>query len=161
MSGMLCFISGFHHYVVENIFFIHATGRAEYEKYRANETARARILPYIEDMPPHLAAADIAVTRCGAMTIAELSAAGVPAILIPSPNVTANHQYKNANATARMGGAVTLSEGELDTGSLRSLLTELSRDTERRDKMRRANRGHRECVEAKIRAAVAVLLDKK
>ena len=71
-----------------------------------------RIVPYIEDMATVLCAADIAITRSGALTLAELSFAGTPTILIPSPNVTANHQYENAKAFFEGGAAVLIEESE-------------------------------------------------
>lgn len=109
------------------ILFIHATGRGEYEtfKSRGEEMDNCRILPYIEDMPLFLAAADVAVTRCGAMTLAEICAAGVPSILIPSPNVTADHQTRNAEALAKIGGAVVIPEAQLSAEKLKKEIDNL------------------------------------
>ena len=106
--------------VTEGVVHIHATGRAEFEEYAtlAAGNASCRILPYIEDMPLYLAAADIGITRCGAMTLAEICTAGLPSILIPSPNVTANHQYKNALALSQLGGAIVIEEAVLSAESL-------------------------------------------
>ncbi len=58
---------------------------------------------YIDDMPRCMAAADVVISHCGAMTLSELPAAGKPSILIPSPNVAENHQYHNAMALVNKG----------------------------------------------------------
>ncbi|MBR2930982.1 MAG: UDP-N-acetylglucosamine--N-acetylmuramyl-(pentapeptide) pyrophosphoryl-undecaprenol N-acetylglucosamine transferase [Clostridia bacterium] len=98
--------------------WVHATGRRHFESVKAvagknTDKGCLRILPYIEDMPLWLAAADIGVTRGGAMTLAELCAARLPAIIIPSPNVTDDHQTKNAEALAEAGAVRLLAESEL------------------------------------------------
>ena len=69
-----------------------------------------QVLPFIEDMPDRMRAADLVICRAGAMSISELAAAGKAAILIPSPNVTGDHQYRNAKALADAGAAVLLEE---------------------------------------------------
>ena len=112
----------------EGCLLIHGTGRREFEKYRESESEGRRVLPYIDDMPLYLAAADVAITRCGAMTLAELCAAGLPAVLVPSPNVTANHQYENARALAECGGAILLSESDLSADRLSTEILKLRAD---------------------------------
>ncbi len=77
------------------------------------DSNQIRITQYIDDMPTVLAACDVAVTRAGAMTISELCAIKKPSVLIPSPNVTANHQEKNAHALVTQGGATKISETDL------------------------------------------------
>lgn len=98
---------------------IHATGRSEYERLREEHpklcsgVAKCKIVPYIENMPLYLTAADMAITRCGAMTLSELAATGTAAILIPSPNVSDNHQYKNARDFENKGAAFLIEESAL------------------------------------------------
>lgn len=70
------------------------------------------IREYIYDMPTVMAAADLVLCRAGASTIAELSAIAKPCVLVPSPNVTGDHQTKNAQVLAQAGGAVLLPEKE-------------------------------------------------
>ena len=70
------------------------------------------IREYIYDMPVVMSAADVVLSRAGASTISELTATTHPAILVPSPNVTANHQEKNARVLSDKGAAVLLLEGE-------------------------------------------------
>ncbi|MBQ2793116.1 MAG: undecaprenyldiphospho-muramoylpentapeptide beta-N-acetylglucosaminyltransferase [Clostridia bacterium] len=143
------------------ILFIHATGRRDYEKYKALGGENARIIPYVEDMPTYLAAADIAVTRCGAMTLAELEAAGVPSILIPSPNVTANHQYENARALCECGAAVMITEAELSAEALYREILALKKTRAKREKMRAALYGRGGRCDGKIHAALRTLLSEK
>lgn len=72
-----------------------------------------KILPYIYNMDEELAAADVAITRAGAITVSELCAIGKPAIVIPSPNVVNNHQLYNAKFMEKKGAAVVITEDEL------------------------------------------------
>lgn len=88
--------------------------------------SRVRLLPYLNDMPAALAAADLAVTRAGAMTLAELTARGVPSVLIPSPNVTHDHQTANARVLVRHGAARVVAEDALS--HVRSVVYALLKD---------------------------------
>ena len=84
---------------------------------RLGDPPWVHVLPYIEDMPSALAAADLAVTRSGAMTTSELLNQGLPAVLVPLPTAAANHQAHNAMALAQAGAAVVVSQPHL-TGEL-------------------------------------------
>ncbi|HPU58956.1 MAG TPA: glycosyltransferase, partial [Candidatus Avimonas sp.] len=100
---------------------IHATGSSGYKDVVAKleehgitgENSSIRVREYINDMARCMAAADLVISRCGAMTLSELPAAGKPAILIPSPNVAENHQYHNAMALVNKGAAVCIEEKDL------------------------------------------------
>lgn len=93
---------------------------------------------YIYDMPTVMAAADLVICRAGAATIAEVAAAGKPAIFVPSPNVTDNHQEKNARIIEERGGAVVLRENECDGDKLYETAAALLGDRERLGTMSRA-----------------------
>lgn len=97
---------------------------------------------YIYDMPLVMAAADLVICRAGASTISELSAIAKPAILIPSPNVTADHQTKNAKVLSERGAAVLLPEAECDGRSdgLFNVISDLMKHPEKREAMSRALR---------------------
>ena len=95
---------------------------------------------YIYDMPLVMAAADLVLCRAGASTIAEIAAIAKPAVLVPSPNVVADHQTKNARVLANAGGAVLLPEGESSGETLYALMTGLLSDAPRREAMSRALR---------------------
>ena len=86
---------------------------------------------YIYDMPRVMTAADLVVCRAGASTISELCYMGKPVIIVPSPNVTNNHQEKNARVLEEAGGAKVLLEGEFDAQSLLADVKELLSDDEK------------------------------
>ncbi len=118
---------------------IHATGKAAYAGFC--DELKARDLPlkgqgiwvreYIDDMPRCMAAADLVICRCGAMTLSELPAAAKPAVLIPSPYVAENHQFHNAMALVEKGAALCIEEKELSVESLWSALNGLINDPDR------------------------------
>jgi UDP-N-acetylglucosamine--N-acetylmuramyl-(pentapeptide) pyrophosphoryl-undecaprenol N-acetylglucosamine transferase len=95
---------------------------------------------YINNMPEALAAADVAVSRAGAMATAELLAWGIPMLLVPLPTAAADHQSHNARALAQAGAAVMLIERELTPTKLWSELLRISGDAPLRDAMSAAAR---------------------
>ncbi len=127
---------------------IHSVGSMYYdgfmEKLNADapdyEKRGADVRKYIYDMPRVMAAADIILCRAGASTLSELAYMGKPVIIVPSPNVTNNHQEKNARVLEKAGGAKVLLEGEFDAESLLSDVKELLADKARLDEMSEAMR---------------------
>ena len=115
---------------------LHATGKRYFKilksQYIDREINGCKILPYIDNMPIALSAADLVICRCGAMTLSELSAVGVPAILIPSPNVSNNHQYKNARYLADSGAAEIIEEKHLTSEALEKAIIKLKNDKNER-----------------------------
>jgi UDP-N-acetylglucosamine--N-acetylmuramyl-(pentapeptide) pyrophosphoryl-undecaprenol N-acetylglucosamine transferase len=114
-----------------------ATGPAHHDAIAARVRelgleAWVHVLPYIDEMPYALAAADLAVSRAGAMALAELCAWGVPSVLVPLPTAAANHQHHNAVALADAGAAVLLPEAELAPGRLWAELGRLAADNSAR-----------------------------
>lgn len=93
---------------------------------------------YIYNMPQLMAAADLIITRAGASTLNEIQAAGTPCIIVPSPNVTDNHQEKNARVLERHNAAVVLTEPGLTAQALYEAADALLRDAPRRESMRSA-----------------------
>lgn len=119
----------------KNILHIHATGSRGvplFEKLAAEKGVTVGqslvVREYIEDMPQMLAAADLVISRAGALTLAELEAAGRAAILIPSPNVAENHQYYNALELQKAGAAVVIEEKELTADRLIETVERLTAD---------------------------------
>lgn len=86
-------------------------------------------------MPHALAAADLAISRAGAMALAELCAWGIPSLLVPLPHAAANHQYHNAVALADAGASLLLPEAELGGGRLWREVVSLAGAPERRASM--------------------------
>jgi len=93
---------------------------------------------YLYNMPTVMAAADIVISRAGASSCNEIAASGTPCILIPSPNVTDNHQEKNALALANQGGAVMIRESECTAQRLFEEISTLLEDKTRYSQMRKA-----------------------
>ncbi len=90
---------------------------------------------YIYDMADVMRAADLVLSRAGASTIAELTALGVPAILVPSPNVTNHHQEKNANVLGEHGAALVLAQEGLDGKALFTAASGILHDEGKRTEM--------------------------
>ena len=101
-------------------------------------TGGAEVREYIYDMPLVMAAADLVVCRAGASTISELTAIAKPCVLVPSPNVTNNHQEKNARVLEHHGAAVVLLEPEIDGTALYREVKDLLADPEKRAAMSKA-----------------------
>ena len=97
------------------------------------------ILPYMDEMPALLSATTVLVSRAGATILAELTALGIPAILIPSPYVTHHHQDYNAQALAAQGAAVVLAEASLAQGALEAQLDALLASPIRLESMHKAS----------------------
>ncbi len=104
------------------LIHLHATGKRDKEYMEQELKKRGlgftsvgdiRVCEYIHDMPRVLAAADLMICRAGAITLAELAAIGKPAIIIPSPNVSENHQYKNAKVFSDKNAAVLIEDKDL------------------------------------------------
>ena len=96
---------------------------------------------YIFNMPIVLAAADVVIGRAGSGTCNEIAAAGVPCILIPSPNVTNNHQEKNARVLEAGGGAVVLLEQECSAKRVYQEIMKLLKDSQKSGEMSKNLRG--------------------
>ena len=90
---------------------------------------------YIYDMPLEMAAADVVISRSGAATCNEIAASGTPSILIPSPNVTNNHQEHNARVLSNKDAAVTILEKDCTAQGIFDELQALLRDSARRENM--------------------------
>ena len=123
---------------------VHAAGKldsvhmAEYLKGAGvdlTKTPELDVREYIQDMGTYMRAADLVISRAGASTISELTALGVPAIIVPSPNVTHNHQEHNARVLADAGGAVMLLERECSGEKLFDTACSILHDPDRRRRM--------------------------
>ena len=95
------------------------------------------IREYIYNMPAVMAAADVVIGRAGSATCNEIAASGTPCILIPSPNVTNNHQEKNARVLEEAGGAVVILEKDCTPKEMYKVVSEMLADEDRRAEMSR------------------------
>jgi UDP-N-acetylglucosamine--N-acetylmuramyl-(pentapeptide) pyrophosphoryl-undecaprenol N-acetylglucosamine transferase len=100
----------------------------------APEASRVKVLPYIERMEDAYAASDLAVSRSGASTLAELTRAGVPSVLVPYPHAAADHQTANAKVMEEAGAGVLIPEERADTELMPAVMSIL-RDAGRREAM--------------------------
>ena len=144
----------------------HVTGRRDYEAFAASGHVASghvasggleyKVVPFEDRMTDLYAAADVCVTRAGAMTVAELLVAGVPAILVPLPGAPRDHQTRNAEALVRMGAAVHVPDPECTGRRLAEELDALLSDPERLRSMSDAARLH---AHPDAAARVAELVD--
>ena len=99
------------------------------------QSENLKVFEYLYDIPKYMAAADIIISRCGALTIAEIGCMGKASILIPSPNVVRNHQEQNAREFEKCGAAAVITEAELTPERLYKKLSEMTEDKEGMQKM--------------------------
>ena len=105
------------------------------EKVDLSRTPELEVREYIQNMSELMRAADLVICRAGASTISELTALGVPAVIIPSPNVTHNHQESNARVLADAGGAVMILEKDSSGQRLYDTASDILHDEARRKAM--------------------------
>lgn len=98
---------------------------------KLDENPQIRVLEYIDNMPQCLAAADLVISRAGAMTLSEIEAKGKASILVPSPNVAENHQFHNAMALVRRGAGEIIEEKDLTGEVLWRKVEKILSDPER------------------------------
>ncbi len=124
----------------------HQTGEADHVRVAAayqQQGVAAEVVPFLYDMPSVLRTADLVVARAGAMTIAELTVCGKPAILIPLPTAIYNHQLRNAEVMANAGGAVLLPQSDLTGARLAETIRGILSDENRLEAMGRRSWGMR------------------
>jgi UDP-N-acetylglucosamine--N-acetylmuramyl-(pentapeptide) pyrophosphoryl-undecaprenol N-acetylglucosamine transferase len=123
---------------------IHQTGERDYNDALAayrDLGESAEVFKFIEDMPAAFSRADLVVCRSGASTVAEITAAGKPAIFVPFPRAADDHQRVNAEALARVGAAVVVEESKLEGVWLAETIAALLGDPRRLQAMSEAARG--------------------
>jgi UDP-N-acetylglucosamine--N-acetylmuramyl-(pentapeptide) pyrophosphoryl-undecaprenol N-acetylglucosamine transferase len=146
----------------DRLQILHVAGTRDAERvalaWAGADTAGVRVacVPFVERMELAYAAADVVVCRAGASTVAELTLAGLPAVLVPYPHATADHQTANARALADEGAAVMIADGALDADALVAAAEPLLVDEARRAAAGAAARGLAR-PEAAARLAALVL----
>jgi UDP-N-acetylglucosamine--N-acetylmuramyl-(pentapeptide) pyrophosphoryl-undecaprenol N-acetylglucosamine transferase len=144
---------------VPGLHIIHQTGERDYNEVQAayqRSAASSEVQAFISDMPGVFARADLILCRSGASTVAEIAAAGKPAVFVPFPLAADDHQRVNAQALERVGAAVVVEETRLDQVWLVDTLAALLQDQSRLSRMAAAARvlSHRDAA-AKIAAIAA------
>ena len=114
-----------------DVSLIWGTGKKTYEQFANLESARVRVKPYLAPIADAYAAADLAVARAGTMTLAELFAWHIPAVLIPLPTAAADHQTLNARTLEQAGAAIHLPQTQLSGANLGSTVASLLHDETR------------------------------
>ena len=141
---------------------IHQTGEADYEQVKTAYEAtgvQAHVVPFLFDMPATLLSADLVISRAGAMTLAELTVCGKPAVLVPFPHAIYDHQARNAMVVEEAGAAVVIPQQELTGSRLAQVVKGLLQDPERLAVMGRRSRslGKTDAAEAIVRECVALV----
>ena len=140
MDGALLFMAR----LKDRLKIVHQTGPKELDvvraAYRTSAFADARVVAYLDPIVDEIAAADLVVSRAGAMTIAELAAVGRAAVLIPFAAATNNHQELNARVMERAGGAVVITEAQLSPERLAMTINDILNDPARVTRMGAAAR---------------------
>jgi UDP-N-acetylglucosamine--N-acetylmuramyl-(pentapeptide) pyrophosphoryl-undecaprenol N-acetylglucosamine transferase len=135
MTGALLFLAR----LKGRLDIVHQTGPKEVDEvraaYRSSAFPDARVVPYLDPIVDEIAAADLVVSRAGAMTIGELAAAGRAAVLVPFAAATNNHQELNARVVERAGGAIVVTEGELSPERLGLAVAEIINHPDRAARM--------------------------
>lgn len=123
---------------------LYVSGRYYYDemkqKLEGKVAPHISVQPYIDNMPEVLTCMDAVVARSGATTLAELTALGIPSILIPSPNVTNDHQTKNAMSLVNANAALMIRDDELNGETLVDAIDNIMQDDNKRIEMAEASK---------------------
>ncbi len=121
--------------VFPNLAWHHVTGRDKYDDIAgAHSTTPVSLHPYLDNIATYMAAADVVISRAGAVTLTELSALGKTAVLIPYPNAAGNHQVKNARVYQKAESAIVIEEHELTEEGLKETILDLLKHPQKRKK---------------------------
>jgi len=129
----------------KSFYFIHVTGKGDYEDvisklkekgFDQDRYDNVKILSFTEDMPMMLNAADMVISRSGAMSLSEINYVGVPAIYVPYPYAVHDHQTKNAMFSVKNNAAVLIEDDRLTSDMLISCIEDILSDEEKASEMR-------------------------
>ena len=116
---------------------VFVTGKNYYDEYKnVKVTSNVKVVPYLENMAQVLKKTDLIVSRAGASSLAEITALGIPNILVPSPHVTHNHQLKNAKSLEEKEATVIIEEDKYDKELLVSNIDKILNDKDLYDKLK-------------------------
>lgn len=132
-------ISGISLYFVTGAVYYDSILKEMKEKGIA-QSGNIHIKKYIDNMQDYLSAADLVISRSGALTVSEITVCGKASVLIPSPNVTGNHQFYNAKAVADKGGAILIEEKDLSADEILKVISSLKRDADKLEDMEKSSK---------------------
>lgn len=131
---------------VPNVKLFFITGIPYYESIKnvlendgITDEGNITVLPYADNIHEYIFASDLVISRSGALTVSEITACGKPSIMIPSPNVTGNHQFFNAKVVADKGGAVIIEEKDLSAEKMIGTILRLINNREALNAMAKAS----------------------
>lgn len=126
----------------KNYEVLFVTGKNYYEEYSKIKQipSNVKIVPYIEDLPGLMKKTDLIISRAGATVISEITALGLPSILIPSPHVTHNHQYMNAKELSDRNASVIIEENNLTSDNLIQKIDEIMENNKKYDIMKKESK---------------------
>jgi len=126
-----------------NIQVLWQTGKYYYESYKQFDSDMVKVMAYIDDMSAAYSSSDLIIARAGATTIAELSYLGLPVVLVPSPNVAANHQYKNAESLKKVNAAELVEDAKLNqeiTEKIQTIINDVDKLNELKENIKKFSR---------------------
>lgn len=136
MNEILC--QTMHSFEGKSYEILFVTGKGDYENIRKKQFPKnIKVVPYIENLPRVMKKVDVMVTRAGASTLSEIIALEVPSILIPSPYVPNNHQFKNAMDLVQVKAAILVEEKDLVENKLATEIDLLMKEDAKRTLMRK------------------------
>jgi len=147
---------------IDNLYIIHITGPKEYDTVVADlslndeEQKRWQVMGYQNRMAETLAASDLIISRAGASSLAEIAARGIPALLVPFPYATADHQTVNAKTLVEAGCALMIADDQVETPRFRELVHHFVTDDAQLNAMREAARDVSSVNAAELLADVVV-----
>lgn len=150
----------------ERVTIVHQTGEADQPRVQdayASAGCRATVVPFLYDLPRWLRQAALVISRSGAMTVAELTACGRAAVLVPLPHAIYDHQLKNARVLEAAGAAVVIPQGELTGERLASTITALLADPDRLQAMSERSRslGHTDAAKVIVSECIELVEEKR
>lgn len=129
-------------FVTKDYEVLFVTGKGYYDEYKKMKKVpeNVKLVPYLNDMLGVMKNTDLIISRAGASTISEITALGLPSILIPSPYVTHNHQEENAKVLENNGASIIIKEKDLNAEILLEKIDLILNDTKRYNEMVRCNK---------------------
>ncbi len=123
-----------------DVQIIWQAGSLHQDQFAVHESARVKVLPFVNDMGAFYAAADVVISRAGALALAEIAACGKPSLLVPFAGAAGDHQTKNAESLRATGAAVVVDERDLTGERMADEVMSMLGDTMQMNQMSAAAR---------------------